>query len=789
MYNKVQRIQILDHSQSRLVFTSNKRCTLVTRKLSELATIWLILLIMGCWTELRALDACYHTPDEIIAELRDLQETFPEWVRIDSIGHGARLGRPIWMARLSDNPDELEAEPALLFVGQVHAEEVVGIEIVFRLMHNLLDSLHIEAPRARLENLDLYFIPTLNPEGLEVVHSGQDVTFRKNCRDNIGDGVFRFRNGWGWDTSGVDLNRNFGLHWENGDTLFQRGGLDGVYNYYRGAAPFSEPEAQALRDLALERRFLYSVVYHSSRSGVNAESIIAPWYWEGKRPPDGDAIDEILNEIAFMTPTFDGENSYAPIHARQRNGQTQDWFYQTAGCIQYMIEVGHQIQPDSTAVTTIVDDNIPAATFLMDLAYGAASLADYGTLTVLAQNSQTGQPVAAEVSINGISQPLLEPRNCADNGRLDWFLPEGEHSVTVSADGYLPQVFDATEIASRGRTIIEVRLQPLDRMQVVFQAVDMKTDESLPARICLENDFGRRVFTCQAGFGANLMMSAGVYRATVTMDGYLPMISDLAFAEGRVIEFCLNPAEVVFDEEFESLRDWGRGGVGQNWAVVTAEGRSALTESPGGMYVPHSTAWLDLPVDFQNQPQNGAVLQIIHKPNFEPGYDYGEVVAWDEGMRAWVDLASFSQFPEDWDTTYIDLDRLSAGEMLFRMQITADGSVEEDGWLIDRLTVIAGKYEQSVSADEPLPAAFDFNAYPNPFNDRLNVSFTLPDPRQAGLFLYNAAGQRVFETAERWYPAGVNHLSLDAAGLPSGTYFLNYQDDRMTRVTSVRLVK
>ena len=45
----------------------------------------------------------------------------------------------IFSILISDNVNIKEDEPRVLFVGQVHAEEVLGIEVILSLMNDLLD--------------------------------------------------------------------------------------------------------------------------------------------------------------------------------------------------------------------------------------------------------------------------------------------------------------------------------------------------------------------------------------------------------------------------------------------------------------------------------------------------------------------------------------------------------------------------------------------------------------------------------------------------------------------------
>ena len=141
-----------------------------------------------------------------------------------------------------------------------------------------------------MSNSEVWVVPTHNPEGLEVVHGyydinnvwQQDESFRKNKYDANMNGVFDFVLGIGDDIDGVDLNRNYDLNWVYGDEFNQ---LDtgcssnpsylSNYDYFRGPAPFSEPEIQAIRDFTLSNNFLSKVVSLSNALAfrVNKQSI------------------------------------------------------------------------------------------------------------------------------------------------------------------------------------------------------------------------------------------------------------------------------------------------------------------------------------------------------------------------------------------------------------------------------------------------------------------------------------------------------------------------------------
>jgi len=107
------------------------------------------------------------------------------------LGHSVE-GRPIRVVHRGD-PDEIR----VLVVGCIHGDECAGVRIARRLRTG--------RPRGFL---DLWILPTLNPDGL-AAHT------RQNAR-------------------GVDLNRNFPYRWRPGP----RG------RYYPGRRPASEPETR-----------------------------------------------------------------------------------------------------------------------------------------------------------------------------------------------------------------------------------------------------------------------------------------------------------------------------------------------------------------------------------------------------------------------------------------------------------------------------------------------------------------------------------------------------------------
>ncbi len=199
------------------------------------------------------LPTCYYTYDQIYTLLQSHQQSHPDIAKIYTIGYSQQDHIPIYALRISDNVEIDEYEPALLFVGQVHAEEVLGVQTTMANIAEILTYRYQQPYAQWISQLDLWFIPTLNPEGHNVVTENLDVSYRKNKRDNNNNGIFDFDPVTGGDIDGVDINRNFAFNWVHGDTLYCPVG-DETYDYYRGPAPMSESEIIGFQQLCEQRK-------------------------------------------------------------------------------------------------------------------------------------------------------------------------------------------------------------------------------------------------------------------------------------------------------------------------------------------------------------------------------------------------------------------------------------------------------------------------------------------------------------------------------------------------------
>ena len=481
----------------------------------------------------QGIDGRYHSTQEINTFLDSLDnlEELNGWVKIDTIGFSTQENLPILAIKISDNADLKEDEPRVLFVGQVHAEEVLGVEIVMDLIKDLLfpNPNIINHMNILKQYLDIWIIPTLNPEGLNVVHEGLDLSYRKNKRDlspsgPIPNNIFDFDPSIGNDIDGVDLNRNFSFNWAFGDTFLEPDNSDYAshYDYYKGEEPFSETEAIALRDLALENDFVFSIVWHSSRSGNLSEKVFTSWKWEDvKESPDLDIMKSIADHFSGLIPTEDGTSTYLPVFSGSRNGKIHDWFYKTTGCFQYLVECGTaNLQPDSLLIENTISRSKPAMIYLMDRTIGYN--ANASQITGIVYDNNTGQPIErAIVEILEHSGSILDPRKTNEFGRYRRILDVGTYTIIIKAKGYLDK--QVSVVANNSSiTNNDVYLDQAPIYDLALTLAGESSDIFTDLEGVLRTEFG--ITPIQLSLGVNTFsLPANDYQIILPMiDGFIP---------------------------------------------------------------------------------------------------------------------------------------------------------------------------------------------------------------------------------------------------------------------------
>ena len=88
-----------------------------------------------------------------------------------------------------------------------------------------------------------------------------------------------------------------------------------------------------------------------------------------------------------------------------------------------------------------------------------------------------------------------------------------------------------------------------------------------------------------------------------------------------------------------------------------------------------------------------------------------------------------------------------------------------------------------------LPLEISLSSYPNPFNARTNIVFSLPQSGDVNISIYNITGQLVETIADGFHTAGNHELRWDASNLASGIYFCTLKAKNVSKTASLVLLK
>ena len=267
----------------------------------------------------------YSEPGGIRDELVDLSQQYPKLAKLVRIGRTVQ-GQDILAIKVTKNATRVAdgSRPAVLYSSTQHAREWITTEMNTRLLRYYLEQYASNATVQRVvDRTELWFVPVANPDGYDYTFTEGNRLWRKNLRDNDGDGVIT-----GFD--GVDPNRNFPYRWG-----YDNEGSSPVPSSltYRGPAPGSEPETRALDRLMRRIGFAFQINYHSA-----AELLLYGVGWQVATPTPDDLLYETLagNDAEPAVPGYDPDIA-AELYTT--NGETTEHAHNRYGTLAFTPEM------------------------------------------------------------------------------------------------------------------------------------------------------------------------------------------------------------------------------------------------------------------------------------------------------------------------------------------------------------------------------------------------------------------------------------------------------------------
>lgn len=252
----------------------------------------------------------FYTLTQMTNILDQMRALYPNLISVkSSIGNSVE-GRPMYLVKISDNPDQDESEPEICLNAVHHAREPMSMSQLIFFMWHLLENYNTDKEiKTLLNSTELYIIPCVNPDGYiynQTTNPNGGGMWRKN-RKNNGNGTF-----------GVDLNRNYGYKW----------GLDNVGSSgttssetYRGTAGFSEIETVNMRNFYNQRSIVSTFSFHSY-----GNYCIHPNEWEKTNTNPEKALFQQMGAYFTAENGFKYGNVWETL-AYLSNGGAGDWLY------------------------------------------------------------------------------------------------------------------------------------------------------------------------------------------------------------------------------------------------------------------------------------------------------------------------------------------------------------------------------------------------------------------------------------------------------------------------------
>lgn len=405
-----------------------------------------------------AFDFVHHDQEALLRVLSETHEKCPEITRLYDLTPKSDRGQVLRVIVFGEKPDEhVVGIPEFKYVGNMHGNEVVGRELLLKLVDDLCAKYSAKDPEVtKLISLTrIHILPTMNPDGYALaakagVKGRGWVTGRANANDQ-------------------DLNRNFP-------------DLDKKLFLGLGVHDFSEEglqsETKALMKWILSVPFVLSANLHGGDLVANYpyDESVSGKSSEYSQSPD----DATFRRLAASYSEFHAVMSkpHKPCDMRgddfggKKDGITngaawyslkggmQDFNYLASNCFEITLELGCDKFPPAKDLESYWNDNKDALYNFMWQTHAGIK----GVVT----DADSGTPIPdATVKVvnvtDGVDQPIDHNVVSAEDGDYYRLLIPGTYDITVAAQGYGDATVKGVVVDDAFHTqakVVDVKLKP-----------------------------------------------------------------------------------------------------------------------------------------------------------------------------------------------------------------------------------------------------------------------------------------------------------------------------------------
>jgi len=681
---------------------------------------------------------CYRTVEETFATAQAIVASHPDLATWTDIGdswekvQNPLVGYDLHVLRLTQSA--VPGPKPIFFANfAIHAREYTTAELGTRFAEYLVESYGVDADVTwLLDHHEIHLLLQTNPDGRKKAETG--LSWRKNTNNAYCSNT---------NSRGADLNRNWEFQWGC------CGGSSGLAcdATYRGAAPASEPEIQAvesyLRSIFPDQRpdDLVSPA-PADATGVTIDIhsygrlVLWPWGYTFDASPNDTAFTTLGRKLAF----FNGHTPQQGSDLYVVDGGSKDFSYGELGVAGFAFELGTAFfESCNYFEQNILEQNLASLLYAAKVARtpyltpaGPDALAtsvppqafvagDLVSLTATLDDTRFNQSNGTEATQSIAAAEYTVDTPPWDGGATPLAMSAADGSFNTGVEGVTATVDTAGLAVGRHTLFIrgEDSLGNQGAISAVFvhiidpavaptvQGTVLDAETGLPVAATVA--VGSFEAQTDAGGFYSLQVPAGTYDVTALASGYQSdtTLGVVAVDFATVTEdFDLAPFTGVLADDVEAGNlGWTAGG---SWAITTAEAFSpshSWTDSPGSLYANNTSSSLTSG-SFDLQGLVGVNLTFRHRHDFEPGFDFGRVEVSTNGGGSWTEvMAVTGDSGAEWARAEISLAALdNAADARIRFRVTSDGSVQAEGWYLDDILlrgVATGNTPPNVTITSP----------------------------------------------------------------------------------------
>ena len=635
----------------------------------------------------------FYTYSEMLDELDQMHQLYPNLIsaRLDIKDpttdenphmHETYEGRFLQWVKISDNPNDNENEPQILYTAIHHAREPGSLQQLIFYMWYLLENYdQDDVIKEILDNTELYFVPCVNPDGY----------IYNETNNPQGGGLWRKNR---YNNHGVDNNRNYSYIDDNGNEVWNTSGTSGNQNgsTYAGDGPFSESENKAMRYFVENHDFVIALNNHTY-----SNLLLYPYGYDYNQYTEDNDVFELISEELVKENGYDNIIS-ADLYPAA--GDSDDFMYGmletelggTRNKIFAMTpEIGSSFWPAAATIEDLCKEMMYLNLTAAQMVNNYATLKDITTSNFISSSSYStsyeiqrlgiGGQGDFEVSFTPISDNITSGTNTNNHNQMNL-------GGTIEDD-----------------FTIELSSEIQDGDQVSYKLV-------------LNNGFFNKEYLINKIYG----------NPTIVFEDESSMIQDYWESNSW------NITSEDYTSPDTSITDSPNGNYSNNEYSVIELSNSINLSDASYAELSFNTKWhTESGYDYVQ-----VEISVDNGQNWTPQCGKYTKIGTDNHENA-TDEPLYDGLQESWVNETISLSDYLDNEILIRFKLVSDNSQRRDGFYFDDLKVNVLSNNLDLSSIE----LNNISVYPNPVTDRFYINTNLIN---YNISIYNILGKQIYRT-------------------------------------------